>query len=76
MGEEGKPVDIVCQAGSEIARSIWAGMYDDQDNNMEHEDNSLLTKFGVIFSVILLLIVAIGCLWILWEVVKFFIYWD
>ena len=51
-------------------------MHDNSDSGMEHEDNSIATKFGLVLSIVLLLIIVVGCLWVLWEVIKLFIYWN
>ena len=45
-------------------------MNDGGNNDMKHEDNSFGTKFGVVFSIVLLSIVGIGCLLVLWQVIK------
>ena len=77
MGEERKEMVVVCEAGGEMIMRCF--MSDEPDNEMKHEDNSFKTKFGVIFSIVLLTIVAVGCLFLLFMlgyVIKFFIYRD
>jgi len=45
-------------------------MNEDRNDDMKHEDNSFATKFGVIFSIVLISIVGVGCLFVLWQVIK------
>ena len=44
--------------------------------SIKHEDNSFATKFAVLFTVLLLLVVGGGCLYLVWQVIKLIIYWD
>lgn len=48
-------------------------MKDGPENMMSHEDNSSKTKIGVIGGLVLLALVFIGCLLVLWQVIKFII---
>jgi len=51
-------------------------MNDNAGGDMKHEDNSFATKLGVIFSVVVLLVVGAACLYVIWQFIKLFIYWD
>ena len=49
-------------------------MKNESDSGMEHEDNSFFTKFAAIVSVLLIVGIIGGCLYLAWQVIRFFIY--
>ncbi len=50
-------------------------MDEDRKKEMEHEDNSFLTKFAVLSALLLVSGIIAGCLFMVWQVIKFFMNW-
>lgn len=51
-------------------------MDEDRKKEIGHEDNSVTTKFAVVFAIALVAAVIIGCLLVVREVITFFMNWD
>ena len=78
MGEERKTMVVVCETGGQglMVLKSKESMPDESNNDMKHEDDSVLTKFTAITSVLVIGGIIVAGLFVIWEVLKFFFLFD